>query len=268
MEVGWAPLARGWGSPHTPLDILSPLDTAVIVLYAGVFAAAAFRAVQIGQAFVNRVYRSLANLYALFVITGLVDITIVYFPFFPNASVASISIAFSRTALGFVTVGFIDRIALVANETDFFHRDSLHWRRIRNPSIIAFFATVVAFVIALTVFVPSSTPNPLVLLVEVPIALLFFGFGGYFIALVAVSARRTPDAVLRKNLRLLGFALVFLIAGIPFQGKSLLPLPIAHDLLALLGGYVFYRAVMSLSPVGRTQTSEFQVEREAAARVT
>ncbi len=236
-----------------PLDIISMLDTAVIVVFSFVFAAAAFRAVQLGRAFVNRDYRALANLMALLTITLLVVALFVYLQLYFNASAAPTTI--DRINAVFVIVGFnfLDRTALVVMETDFFHRDSLHWRRARKAAFIAFIVLVATGLISS--FVLSDISIVLLSIVFV----LIFGVIGYLVAVLVVSGRRSPDVIVKRFVRMLSFALLILFAGALFN-NPFLRIWIVHDVISLIGAVVYYRAVMSLSPVGRVRASEVSGE--------
>lgn len=242
-----------------PLDIISMLDAAVIILFFFVFVAAAFRAIQLGRAFVNRDYRALANLMALLNVALLVVGLLVYLQLYFNASAAPIWI--DRINAVFVIVGFnfLDRTALVFMETDFFHRDSLHWRRARKSAYVAFFLLLAAGFISLLVLSEISFAIISIILVAV------FPFIGYLLAVLVVSGRRSPDVIVKRFMRLLSFALLIFLAGALFN-NPFLRIWIVHDVITLIGAYVFYRAVTSLSPLGRARASEIQVATEVTAR--
>jgi hypothetical protein len=236
-----------------PFDNLLVLDAAIIALFIAVYVAAAFRAIQLGRAFVNRVYRSLANLFALVAITLLAAIVVIYPQIFYNAYNISITITLTRDAYLIVLVGFFDRIALAAKETDFFHRDSLHWRSIRKPLYAAGFGFGFIYVI-ISNFVPPGTPGELVLAIEIALFMFATIWVGYLVALLFVSARRTYDMTLKRTIRLLALSAILSFAAAPFN--SVVEILIVHDVFTLLGAYVFYRAVMSLSPIGRVPAPE------------
>ncbi len=236
-----------------PLDAVSLLDAAVIVLSAAVFAAAAFRAVQLRRAFVNRVYRSLATSLALVAIATMAATAIVYPYIFSNPSNTSVTVTLTRFVYAVALVRFIDRTSLVAMETDFFHRDWLHWRRVRKLAYVALFVFLLVYA-TITYFVPPDTPVLPLLSAEFAYALFGFVFLGYLVALLVVSARRTPDVILKGSVRLLGLFALFFFVSTTFN--SILQVLILHDVLVLLASYFFYRAVMSLSPVGRVRALE------------
>ena len=82
------------------------------------------------------------------------------------------------------------------------------------------------------------------------------GILGYLTAALIVGARRSADRSLRRSILLLGLALatlVFSIVVTSFLTSGTLPYVIVNQGTGLVGIYLIYRSVMSLTPLGRVE---------------
>jgi hypothetical protein len=149
---------------------------------------------------------------------------------------------------------YADRSVLVAMETDFFHRNTLGWLRARRPAGLLMLVSLVA-VNALELSIPGQPPlwapfvaDSLFLVVAVDL--------GYATAALIVGARRSSDRTLRRSLLYLGFALATLVLDLilttPLNGGTL-PFVIISQGTAVVGIYLIYRSVTSLSPLGKIE---------------
>ncbi len=151
---------------------------------------------------------------------------------------------------------FIDVTILAAMELDFFHRNTMRWREIRLPLYIIAFAVGVIFLL------PGDYNPPAELIIFVVYPIIFGGIPlvlGYSIITLIVASRRTPDRTIKRHVRLLGFALACyaLVLGVAiFTSFIFSPSDIPTtllDFLGILGSYLIYRAVMSLSPTSHME---------------
>ncbi len=214
-------------------EIINIAEDVAGVIAIVIFGFAAFRAFTIGRALVNRVYRNRAyfmGVFALIVIFSLLPISAtsgdIYFPFL------------------FVFFIMVDSTILVALDTDFFHRNTLRWRRIR----LVVYALFVGFLTY--TFLPSNVTNTLPGFVfDVVVAIFVFVFV-YTTATAVISARRTPDKPLRRFIALAGlFLFGLLVNTVVFVFVS----EVFTAFLFIIFAYITYRMAMSLSPVGKVK---------------
>lgn len=239
------------------LDIYPVLEVGLVIIAIAIQALGAARGFLIGRASVG-IYRSRANwsvaLLVFVIISNLgnyatfsSDIVGQFLSFLPFASLLVVILAFLNNTLA------------VARDSDFFHRDALHWKQLGKAFYIVL-AVSLAISFVTNVLNPAlfqsgptdSTPfilNFLDFYQEVAVVIAVFG-----LALVAVilGASRTPDRVLRGHIRLLGLALgTFVVQLLTFPLPSSDALQVLSELISLVGAYLLYRAVMSLTSVGR-----------------
>jgi hypothetical protein len=77
---------------------------------------------------------------------------------------------------------------------------------------------------------------------------------GYSAVTLALSARRTPDMTMKRHVRLLGFAIAFnALALFSSFGGFILSIDLLSNLFLAFFSYLLYRAVKSLSTIGRIE---------------
>ena len=151
---------------------------------------------------------------------------------------------FVTFAAAFIAIfAFADSTVLVTIQSDFFHRNTLRWTHARRPAWVAILACA-----AIDAALGGFTPFFAVFLVVVAIS------GSYAAAALIVGARRTQDKTLKSHVRLLGWVLVVLL---PSVFLSIFASSDAANLISeagfVVGFYVFYRALMSLTPLGHVE---------------
>jgi hypothetical protein len=222
-----------------------------------VYALAVVRGVQMSRAFVSRVFRNRASWVVGISAVILVNDFLGHVPYVNNVGKGGIPVSFLffLILLAIVFV-FVDSTVLVTLELDFFHRDTLRWRRARYMGYLAVIGEI-AFIYLLLYFASLPTPpgwattiaNGIVFPIQ--FLLIFCTATGYGVAAMVIGARRTPDRAIRRHLLLLGIVLLLgVIAIINDFIASFVPL---DDLLALTIAYLWYRAAMTLSLVGRIE---------------
>ncbi len=202
------------------------------------------------------IYRRRASLLALVSTTIVVSNLLLYLPY-PNSFDSLLATQLIHVVEIMILVAFVDRTASVAIETDFFHRDLVQWRRARKTVYVAFLATVAVYFVGFY-FLPrySSAWSIVLLYLADTVAVVLLG---YLATILLVGGRRTPDVNLKGNLRLLGLSIAISIFSILLVRDTIAPsggLPLVGNIGWLFATYAYYRAVMSLSPVGRIRASE------------
>jgi hypothetical protein len=236
--------------------------TGLAVLVASVILVFAFyRAIEFGRVLVAGTYKSRAKWTAIFLASA------VFLLLDSNGLVPYLSsVDDSDTGFVLITVAlplFVNSNIRTAREADFFHRDALHWRSLWR-------ATMIVVLCSVAISGASIAYSPGVLTGTSSVWWANLGYALSFIVLIIVSiygggsltvaARRTQDPTMRKFVRMLGLALL----GLFFYFTVWIPIdyfaPGVGDAISELGfimsAYYLYRAVMSLSPLGKMKTLE------------
>jgi hypothetical protein len=258
------------------------------------FAAIAFvflisRAIIIGRKFVSQVYRWRAFWFAgvalaalTTVLSGLIS---ALFGLYPSTSLSFIGI-YSLITWILVMFVYADRTILVTMEMDFLHRNILRWRPVRPLAYVVMFASVFwsyAYIGVTEAPTCSSGPCPIVYVpgapswapvifpgILVPVAFLAFAVTlGYALSCVIIGARRTPDMTMRRHVKWLGFSfliffglLVFFALGLGLgTGFTAVEGDLAISSVVLALVYPFYRALMSLTSIGRVAKLETGIKK-------
>jgi len=236
-------------------DLVDVINVGATVVTVAILAVGIFRALKLRRAFVNGVYRSRAT-WSAFLMLVIMILMLTNFINFPSSGILSLIGAAPVLALIFTVFAYSDRSVLVAIETDFFHRNTLGWLRVRWP------ATIVIIVFVIVVLVSSAIPN---LTVEEQSwannigSLFFFAIAAiiaYAAAALIVGARRSSDRTLRMSILLLGLALSTLALSLivtSFLNEGTLPYVIVNKGTGVVGIYLIYRSVMALSPIGKIE---------------
>jgi hypothetical protein len=219
-----------------------------------------YRALEIGRASISRIYRGRA--YGTAILLVLTAFLLLDSPpivpttsdfFSPLNLVGGFGLVLFEAAL----FAFIDGAVLVAMDSDFFHRDSLRWNRLRP----AFYPIVIvsASVSVLGGSYDQSVQNPPQWLNGGPPlgVLLLLIIYGYSAAALVVSARRTVELTLKRYVRMLGFSVLCVIGALlvevsySWSASPISNLPLGVVFVAI--SYTLYLGVMSLSPMGKME---------------
>jgi hypothetical protein len=211
------------------------------------------RAIQMARAFVNRAYRSRAYWAALLMLTIVVG-NFSGFISFPEGTLGRALSYVPFIVLLLVLLVFVDRVIRVAMEGDFFHRDILRWRTVGKATYPALVVSMAISASTSYQVIGSSAPAPSALVLAayfqlvVVIPLVF----GYSVAALIIGGRRTPDRVMKRHIRLLGYGLLCFVVGFPFFSGG--PLEnLFGNLMTLFADLFLYFSVMSLSLLGRVE---------------
>jgi len=213
-----------------------------------------WRSAQMANGFVDRVYKSKA-LWMAALMSSILISELSSFIQFPSTAIGSSLVILPLALVIIVSYAFVDRTILVAMRSDFFHRDVVGWMRVRLPGFVLV-AGALCLIVADSAFAPSGTSaSPFwatvafdIFVVVVPLVL------GYAAIAIVVSARRTADRTLKRHILFLGlslacFAVVLALFGSPSTDLS----DFLEDALNIASLYMLYRAVMSLTLLGRVE---------------
>ena len=219
-----------------------------------ILAVAAYRGIEIGRVFANRLYRSRAIWgVAIVLVAFLSDLTNIA-PF--STLLSSYSSFILLVLLILVVFVFVDVSILTTIELDFFHSNTLRWKQGRFVGYLLLFGDVgIVFLVESIAGLPD-TPAWINSLAGSPAfsvqaGLAIFGVLTYSAAALIVGARRTPDKTMKRHLQLVGFAFLLFIAST--LNDLTIAINLLNDLLALLGPCMIYLALMALSPIGRVE---------------
>ena len=222
---------------------------ALLILILGIV-----RAVEIRRAFVNPIFRSRATWMALLMVVIIIVNIDGLTPASSAFGLLGLVGFLPFLALILVIYAYVDGCVRVAIETDFFHRETLGWSRVRRPVGICLFVSFVAAAVVPTI-VPTATAIPFwgsaVLNGSFVVIVLILA---YCAAAMVIGARRSPNKSLRKSILLLGislftFVLTLIITSPLVQGT--LAFVILNQGLSIPGIYLLYLSVSSLSTLAR-----------------
>ncbi|GEM_PF-4065328 len=240
------------------IDVVGTINNGSTVLIVGILVLGIYRALGIRRGFVGGTYRSRATWSALLMLVIIISMLSNYVPV-SDPNIQFIVGFVPLVALIFVILAYGDRSVLVAIETDFFHRDTLSWSRMRWVLAIYLVASIIGTVAGGFILTPEEQSSFLGTLLS---DFFFFGLAGALAILTAaliVGARRSADRTLRRSILLLGLALSTLVLSIvatSFLTLDTLSYVIVYQGTGLVGIYLIYRSVMSLSPLGRVEKGE------------
>ena len=233
------------------IDIPFLIMVVTTVTETGINIFAAYRAFQIGRALVTPIYRNRA-----FWLSALLTYAVIITPLnFTTLRVGSSLVGAIVNAIPFgvflvCLFVFVDSTVLAALETDFFHRDSLGWKRGRR---LAFVLLLVGVALGLPASNLGDNNSVLVQAGTVLAAATIFVILGFSIAALIVSSRRVQDTTMRRFVKLLGLALGLFLLAVAAGGNSLFTIDLVGEFANIASSYTLYRAVMSLSPLSRVE---------------
>lgn len=238
------------------IDFGGLTNTLTWIVASAVAISVAYRGVSFGRAFISGVFRKRALWIAALGIASFIqavpgyvtpihDFTIEGLPFFEIA----------WFTLFFVYLAFVDSTIMVALQMDFFHRDTLRWRKGRSVVFLVLGILVAAILLVAVGVVQNPSSSPVFTVPFVVSAFIVVPYSG---AALFMGARRTPDRTLKRHLVLLALVFVlyishFFVASISSNNPTWTA-SVLDDSLVLAGVYVLYRAVMTLSVMGHLET--------------
>ena len=234
-------------------DLLVSIATLLILVFA------LYRAIEFDRVLVGATYKGRAKWTAIFLASVaflLVDST---------GEIPYLSSDQGNTGFALITLAlplFINGNVRAAQETDFFHRDTLHWRALWKANVAALVCILAigVSVILLSGYVPGTLSTSSTSWGPALASLYFFVLiieSIYGTVTLIVAARRSQDRTMGRFVRMLGLSLLglvlFFTVWIPIDYFA----PGVGDFLSYFGfvmaAYYLYRAVMSLSPLGKTE---------------
>jgi len=220
-------------------DLWQPLNVALVLFAAGVFAVSSLRAFGASRVLVSQAHRNRAlwvGILGILVIPFEVAILVYYSQSaFPTVSglgteyllPLAFGIAFNLVAF-FVLNGNI----MVAQAMDFFHRDTLRWAK-TNLIVLGLFIASMAG----TLFSPVAA---------VLFNILWIGIYAYVALVLIASGLRVRDRAMRTHMKWIG--LFALVLSAPFLFRSS-PYPLLFGFA--VSSLVYYRATVSLLITGQ-----------------
>ena len=215
-------------------DLWQPLDIALILFAAGVFAFSSLRAFGASRVLVSQAHRSRAlwdTVLGILTIPFEVAILIFYFGSGGLTTAHLVSLAFGIT-FNLVAFFFLNGTITVAQAMDFFHRDTFSWGKTKLIVLALFIVSIMG-----TLFSPIGG-----FLFNV----LWISIYAYSAIVLVATGLRVRDRAMRTHMKWIGLYAVIL--SVPFLFRST-PYPL---LLAFaVGSLVYYRATTSLLITGQ-----------------
>jgi hypothetical protein len=241
-------------------DIVTVSIITLLFAQAAILLFGALRGFEIARSLVGSLYRSRAFWFPVLMILIVVNDVFTNLPF-PPGLLGGVGYLVVPFVLVLVMVRVAGGAIEVALQTDFFHRDTLRWGTFRKFVYGAMAASVLLIVGAVAVIEVSysnapysSVPEDLQLGI-IQFTIVFVAVFSYEAVALLVASLRTSDKTFRSHVRLLGMALAFVIVAnlvdSPSTGFDVYAL--ADYAISLVATYLLYRAVMSLSIVGKVE---------------
>jgi hypothetical protein len=235
------------------VDTIALINDSTNLLVALILLLGMYRGVAMRRAFVNPTYRARATWSVFFMLVILISFVVGFAPIPSTGPLSSLGFL-PFLAIVVTAFAYADRSVVVATETDFFHRNTLGWLRGRRPAGVIMVACVVILVV-LGLILPAQPPLWASIVAD-SLFLLIAADLGYATAALIVGARRSSDRALRRSILFLGLALFTLVLDLALTtplNEGTLPFVIVSQGTAVVGIYLIYRSVMSLSPLGRLE---------------
>jgi len=245
---------RPWRWCPTSFDVTPAVNTLSSLVATVLIVLGVWRSAQMARGFVDRVYKSKA-LWMAALTSSILLSELTGFIQFPSTALGSLLVISPLVLVIIVSYGLVDRTIIVAMRADFFHRDALGWTKVRLPGFVLV-AGALCLIVADSALVPSgaftsalwSTVAFAIFVGVVPLVL------GYAAIAIVVSARRTADRTLKRHILFLGVSLACFAAVLAlFALPSTDLFDILEDALNVASLYMLYRAVMSLTLLGRVE---------------
>jgi hypothetical protein len=238
-------------------DLVAASIVVFLVAQAGILLFGAYRGIEIARSMVGSLYRRRAYWIPVLMVV------IVLNNFVSNFSPQNLIGGIASLATPFVLVLVLLRVVSagigVAIQTDFFHRDTLHWATLgRVASLVMVVSLLLGFgaIFVLYEFYQSPADVPeLLQLAVVQFEVLFVVIFSYEAVVLLVASLRTSDKTFRNHVRFLGLALALALVtnaiDLPSNGLDIYAL--ADYGIGVIATYFLYRSVMSLSVVGKIE---------------
>jgi hypothetical protein len=228
----------------------------------GILALGTYRALKIRGALAHTIYRSralglalVAVLYTIVLITDLVP--------YPNqtdlVTATLITLTFNLPYLVFAFMMFVsvDRTILVAIDMDLFLRNTLRWPRLRLP-LYALVLASFALVLVANPFLFLQNPPTWATTADLAFYPLFLIPLGISAVALALSARRSLEDTMRRFVAFFSVSVAFFITdSILFNYVYYFyytpALQFVDDLVIIAATYFLYRAIVSLTPLGKVE---------------
>lgn len=223
-----------------------------------VYAFVAYRGFEMAGAFVSRVYRTHARWVAAMSLALLLTIIAGHAPYIGNIGIGVVTLGFiSVFFIVLALLPFVDSTILVALDMDFFHRNTLYWRRTRVLVYFLLYGIIAFFLLIIYLASQPVPPGWVVtatnsLAFEVVFIGIIGGALGYSVLTLVACSRRAPDIVFRRHLLRLGLVFAFGTVAI-LNDFTVGNLVLDGALGGVVVPFLWYLAAMSLSPIGRIE---------------
>jgi hypothetical protein len=236
------------------IDMVAFVNDVAVAITTAILLLGMYRAIEMRRIFVNLAYRSRATWSSFFMLiiliqqlSGLIS--------FPSSGVLSVIGSLPTGAFLLTMVAYADRSVLVAMETDFFHRNTLGWIRVRWPIALVLIFSLVGGVASYTIAIPNAQSPLWYVVVGNTWFVVVAAVLAYAAAALIVGARRSSDRNLRRSVLLLGLVIstlvLSIVLSIPFsEGLSY---AIVYQGSGVVGIFLLYKSMMALSPISKIE---------------
>lgn len=215
------------------------------------------RGIQIGRGLVDKTFKTRSYWTALIASFFITTTLLNFVPFFGAPQTTFVGAFLGSLPWQvefFILFSFIDSTIMVTMKMDFFHRNTLRWSSFRRPLTVAYVVSDFFLFTSTNYAYSGGPPGWLVPIVYASVAVVI---GPLLIGvpILLIGARRTPDRTMKRFVTLLGLTMLLYVLFGLVLGEISPSVSQATSILGPVAAFVFYKAVMSLSPVGRIESS-------------
>ena len=252
----------GWRLFPTLADISYYVTLISYLIAMGILGLGTYRAFKIRRALAHPIYRSRALWLALVAVLYIIVLFTDLMPY-PNqtnlvtATLITLAVTLPYLVFAFMMFSSVDRTILVAIDMDLFRRNTFQWPRLRSPVYASVLGSFFLILVA----------NPFLYLQNPPLWATTADLAFYPLFLIplvisaialALSARRSMESTMKRFVGLFSVSVAFFIAdSILFNYVYYFyytpALQLVDNLVIIAATYFLYRAITSLTPLGRVE---------------
>lgn len=231
----------------------------------GILALGTYRAFKIRRALAHPIYRSRALSLALVAVLYMITLISDLVPY-PNttdlitASLITLAANLPYFVFAFMMFTSVDRTILVAIDMDLFRRNTLQWPRLRLPLYALVLGSTVLILVA-NPFLFLQNPPTWATTADLVFYPLFLIPLSISVIALFLSARRSLEKTMGRFVALFGVAVAlfqtdFIFFNYVYYFYYTPTLQFVDNLVIVAATFFLYRAIISLTPLGKVEPAE------------
>lgn len=228
----------------------------------GILVVAAYRGLRIRTGLASPIYRSRALSLALVAVLYTIALISDLYPYPQTTDLDTAALITLVNTLPYFLFAFlmfrsVDRTVLVANDMDLLGRNTLQWPRLRWP-LYALALGAISLILVAGPFLYLQTPPAWANTADLAFYPLFLTALGVSAVALFLSSRRSLEKAMGRFVTFFGVAVAFFITDFilfnyVYYFYYTPELQFVDDLVIVAASYFLYRAITSLTPLGRVE---------------